>query len=122
MSASRVLLVDDEPNIAVLVSFCLDQLGVEVVQAEGLVSALEQARLGEVGLVLLDLALGDEDGLQILPKLRAEPSLAGVPVVAFTAHDSRRAEALDSGVDSFLSRPFLAEELCSTVELHLLRH
>ncbi|HTW97675.1 MAG TPA: response regulator [Acidimicrobiales bacterium] len=118
---SRVLVVDDEPNIAVLVTFCLDNLGVEVVQADGLDSALEQVREGDIGLVLLDLALGDEDGLRILPRLREEPNLSGIPVVAFTAHDSRRSEAFHSGVDSFLSRPFQAEQLRSTVELHLVR-
>ena len=67
-------------------------------------------------MVLLDLALGDEDGLDILPYLRADPSLSGIPVVAFTAHDSRRREALASGVDSFLGRPFAAAQLRATVE------
>jgi DNA-binding response OmpR family regulator len=118
---SRVLVVDDEPNIASLVALCLDPLGIEVVQASGLESALEVARRDPVGLVLLDLALENEDGLSILPVLRAEPSLTGVPVVAFTAHDSRRREALALGVDSFLARPFASADLRSTVELLLVR-
>jgi two-component system sensor histidine kinase BarA len=116
---SRVLVIDDEPSIASLVEFCLDPLGVDVVQARGLQSALEVARMNAVGLVLLDLALDGEDGLAILPHLRAEPSLSGRPIVAFTAHDSRRREALDSGVDSFLARPFASADLRSTVELLL---
>jgi two-component system, NarL family, sensor histidine kinase BarA len=115
----RVLIVDDEPEIASLVALCLDPLGVEVVQASGLSSALRIARQGDIGLVLLDLALGAEDGLEILPRLRDEPNLSGVPVVAFTAHDSRRREAIDSGVDSFLPRPFASADLQSTVELYL---
>ena len=114
----RVLIVDDEPDIASLVALCLAPLGVQVVAATGLLSALRVARVEDIGLVLLDLALGDEDGLEILPRLRDEPRLAGVPVVAFTAHDSRRREAIDSGVDSFLPRPFASADLQSTVELH----
>ena len=113
---SRVLVVDDEPDIVSLVAMCLDPLGLGVVQARGLASALEAARQDSVGLVLLDLALGDEDGLEILPFLRAEPALSGVPVVAFTAHDSRRREAIASGVDSFLGRPFAAAQLRTMVE------
>lgn len=116
---SRVLVVDDEPAIESLVSMCLDELGVEVVMAPGLTPAIELARQVEIDLVLLDLALGVEDGLAILPALRAEPRLAGVPVVAFTAHDSRRREALEQGVDSFLARPFTTAELRDTVVRYL---
>jgi DNA-binding response OmpR family regulator len=116
---SRVLVIDDDTEIVSLVAMCLDPLNVEVVHASGLVTALEVARGGPVGLVLLDLALGDEDGLDILPLLRADPSLRGVPVVAFTAHDSRKHEAITSGVDSFVRRPFAAADLRSTVEMFL---
>lgn len=111
----RVLIVDDEPGIGPLVSLCLDPLGVEVVVANGLDDALDAAREGSIGLVLLDLALGYEDGLDILPRLKEEPSLRGVPVVAFSAHDSRRQEALQQGVDSFLARPFASADLQDTV-------
>ncbi|HEV8063185.1 MAG TPA: response regulator [Acidimicrobiales bacterium] len=115
----HVLLVDDEPGVASLVSLCLDSLGVAVLPAAGLDEALEILRTDEVHLVLLDLALGGEDGLEILPRLRAEPALDNVPVVAFTAHDSRRREALDKGAAGFVARPFASDELRSTVE-HLL--
>lgn len=115
----RVLIVDDEPDIASLVALCLDPLGVQVVLASDLLSALRLAQEEDIGLVLLDLALGDEDGLEILPRLRDEPSLSGVPVVAFSNHDSRRREAIDSGVDSFLSRPFASADLQSMVERYL---
>jgi len=111
----RVLMVDDDPGIGPLVSLCLDPLGVEVVTAKGLADALVLARQKEFALVLLDLALGVEDGLEILPRLRAEPSLRNVPVVAFSAHDSRRQEALQQGVDSFIARPFSSADLQETV-------
>lgn len=119
---TKVLLVDDEPEIESLVSLCLAPLGVGVVVAANLAQAVDAARREEIGLVLLDLALGSEDGLDILPSLRSEPRLDGVPVVAFTAHDSRRREALNLGVDAFLVRPFHTRDLRSTVELHLAAH
>jgi DNA-binding response OmpR family regulator len=118
----QVLVIDDDPGIAHLVSWCLDPLGVVTVLASNLQTALDVARGNQdIGLVLLDFDLGDEDGLDILPHLRQEPNLEGVPVVAFTAHDSRRHEAFDRGVDSFIARPFANAELCTTVELHLTR-
>lgn len=117
----RVLLIDDEPAIGPLVELCLGSLDVDVVLARNLSEALETAREGTVGLVLLDLALGSEDGLAILPKLREEPALAGVPIVAFTAHDSRKREALASGVDFFIARPFATADLEATVDAYLVR-
>jgi DNA-binding response OmpR family regulator len=94
---------------------------VGVVLASGLRTALEVARSDDIGLVLLDFDLGDEDGLDILPHLQQEPSLESVPVVAFTAHDSRRHEAFELGVVSFIARPFANAELCTTVQTHLVR-
>ena len=117
----RVLVIDDEPGIANLVSWCLDPLGVGVVLASGLESALDVASKEDIGLVLLDFDLGDEDGMEILPRLREAPTLRTVPFVAFTAHDSRRQEAFAGGVVSFIGRPFASADLCSTVELHLVR-
>jgi DNA-binding response OmpR family regulator len=113
-----MLVVDDEPGIGSLVALCLDRMDVDVVMANGRADALRAARANDIGLVLLDLALGNEDGLGILPDLRNEPSLAGVPIVAFTAHDSRRQEAFDQGVDAVLKRPFSSTDLSSTVEAH----
>jgi DNA-binding response OmpR family regulator len=115
----QVLVIDDEPEIGGLIALCLDPMGVSVVQASGLQEAVEIAGSCSIGLVLLDLALGDDDGLAILPELRETPGLASVPVVAFTAHDSRRDEAFAQGVDSFLARPFATKELCSTVSTFL---
>lgn len=98
---------------------CLEDFDVEVVVARGLQDALTIARKGNVGLILLDLALGEEDGIDILPHLRSEPMLEGVPVVAFSAHDSRRVEALEQGADSFLGRPFSSADLQATVSRYM---
>jgi DNA-binding response OmpR family regulator len=118
---SCVLVVDDEPDMGSLVELCLDPLGVEVVQAEGLTSARSLAKQTDVDIVLLDLSLGEEDGLEILAELRRSPGLFDVPVVAFTAHDSRRAEAFERGVDAFLARPFAYQDLQATVARHMKR-
>ena len=117
----QVLVIDDEPGMANLVSCCLDSLGVGVLLASGLESALDVAREHDIGLVLLDFDLGDEDGMEILPRVREAPTLRTVPFVAFTAHDSRRQEAFEGGVVSFIGRPFASADLCTTVAMHLVR-
>jgi DNA-binding response OmpR family regulator len=114
-----VLLIDDEPSMAPLVSMCLEGTNASVVQAENLAGALEEAERCSPRVILLDLSLGPEDGLQILPKLRAHPALTNVPVVVFSVHDSRRREALEQKVSGFLRKPFKSNELRSQLSPHL---
>ncbi len=117
----KVLLIDDLDEIVPLVSMCLRPLGVEVLHARNLGDALALGRSGEIGLVLLDLALGAEDGLQILPAVREAEGLEGLPVVVLTAHHSRKKQAFEAGAECFIERPFGAAELQGTVDLHLVR-
>jgi DNA-binding response OmpR family regulator len=116
---STVLLIDDEWQMGSLVAMCLDQAGARVVQATNLEESLALARREKVTVVLLDIGLGEEDGLAILPRLREDPALAGVPVVVFTVHDSRRHEALSQGVEGFVSKPFSPLDLSRLLEEHM---
>jgi DNA-binding response OmpR family regulator len=100
-----------------LVEMSLD--GVKVVQVRNRKEALAAAKKVHPKLVLLDLALGREDGLEILPSLRTEPSLDGVPVIVFSVHPSRRSEALRAGADGFIAKPFRADDLRTTIDAHL---
>lgn len=111
-----VLLIDDEPQMKSLVAMTLDHLGVKVVRAATLSDAREAGRQESPALVLLDIDLGSEDGLAILPLLREEPTLAEVPIVIFSVHDSKRQEALDLGVEGFVAKPFKSSSLVDVVE------
>ena len=116
---STVLLVDDEPEMQGLVQMCLEDTGASVVRAATFDEALAAARHERPRLVLLDIGLGPEDGLALLPRLRSEPSLSGIPVVVFSVHDSRRQEALDEGADGFVSKPFRLSTLREAVQEYL---
>lgn len=111
-----VLLIDDEPQMKSLVGMTLDDFGVRVVRAATFSDAREVASQEDPDLVLLDIDLGPEDGLSILPQLREEPALAGVPIIIFTVHDSKREEALALGVEGFVAKPFKASSLIDVVE------
>jgi DNA-binding response OmpR family regulator len=116
---SVVLLIDNEPEMGSLVSMSLAHAGARVVQVDDLAAALEVARGERPRVVLLDLALGTEDGLHMLPRLRAEPSLSDVPIIAFTIHESRKREAIEKGADGFLAKPFRAAELHQILQEHI---
>jgi two-component system, OmpR family, response regulator len=114
-----VLLIDDEPEMGSLVSMCLDGAGARVVQVPNLAGAVAAGRLERPRVVLLDLALGSEDGLDILPRLRDEPAFSGVPILAFSVHESRRGDALDQGADGFVAKPFKAQRLRHDLQVYM---
>ena len=116
---SVVLLVDDEPDMGSLVRMWLTDLGARVVQVTSFEEAVAAARREPVRAVLLDIALDGLDGLDLLPELKQERSLAHAPVIAFSIHDSRKREALRKGAVAFVKKPFKSFELQGALKEHL---
>jgi two-component system, OmpR family, response regulator len=110
-TALRVLVVDDEQNIAELISMALRYEGWEVHQALTGSKAVAAAREFKPDAVVLDMMLPDFDGMEVLRRMRAfDP---GVPVVFLTARDSveDRVAGLTAGGDDYVTKPFSLEEL-----------
>ncbi|WP_283095468.1 response regulator transcription factor [Nocardioides alcanivorans] len=110
-SPLRVLVVDDEVNIAELVAMALRLEGWEVKMAHTGTDAVATARDFRPDAVALDMMLPDFDGLEVLRRLRAHRD--GVPVVFLTAKDAveDRIAGLTAGGDDYVTKPFSLEEL-----------
>ena len=81
---TKILVVDDEPNILLSLEFLMQQAGFEVITAEDGQNALDQANQAMPDLVLLDISLPDISGFEVLERLRQEsPRL---PIIMLTAH------------------------------------
>ncbi len=110
-SPLRVLVVDDEVNIAELVSMALRYEGFEVTAAYTGAKAVAAAKSTSPDAVVLDLMLPDFDGLEVLRRMRAaDPDL---PVLFLTARDAveDRVAGLTAGGDDYVTKPFSLEEL-----------
>jgi two-component system OmpR family response regulator len=110
-SPLRVLVVDDEVNIAELISMALRYEGWQVQMAHTGTSAVNAARELGPDAVVLDMMLPDIDGLEVLRRMRT--SLPDVPVVFLTARDAveDRVAGLTAGGDDYVTKPFSLEEL-----------
>jgi DNA-binding response OmpR family regulator len=116
----RVLVVDDDPNVAEVVTRYLEREGYEVeTVGDGLV-AVDRATADPPDLVVLDLMLPGIDGLEVCRRLRA---LAPVPVIMLTARgdETDRIIGLDLGADDYLAKPFSPRELTARVRAVLRR-
>src|SRR6202035_1912571 len=114
--APRVLVVEDDEDIAQALQRSLRMEGYEVRSAADGEAALEQGRTYAPDLVILDLGLPKLDGLEVARSLRAEDD---VPILILTARDAleSRVEGLDAGADDYLVKPFERQELLAPLRV-----
>ena len=114
----KILLVEDEPNIARFVELELTHEGYEVVKAEDGREGLRLAEAGGFDLVLLDIMLPGLNGLEVLRRLRKSSQL---PVIMLTARDAvmDKVTGLDMGADDYITKPFSIEELLARIRTAL---
>ena len=119
-----ILIVDDEPNVRLMLSTALGSVGYEVVEAEDGERALALLENGgtALDLVLLDLQMPRMDGMELLARLRALGSI--VPVVILTAHGSipEAVTAMKLGAIDFLTKPITPDALRRVVAEVIERH
>ncbi len=112
----RALVIDDEKNIRATLALCLEGLGCRVAQASTGDAALEALRHAPFDLAFLDLRLGEELGLDLLPRLLAErPGLDVVVITAFATFDTA-VEAVKRGAADYLPKPFTPGQIRLVVE------
>ena len=120
----RVLVVDDEQDIADLIKHTLERGGdIEVETVPSGDAALKAATEQPPDLVVLDLNLPVLSGLEVCRILRQRPATATVPIIMLTARTSEgdRIIGLDSGADDYVTKPFSARELAARVRAALRR-
>src|SRR6186713_2994785 len=124
LSKTKVLIVEDEPDIAGLMKHALERGGemdVEIVNTGA--AALKCVMEEPPGLVLLDLNLPFIDGLEVCRLLRGRPSSAAIPIIMVTARtgESDRVSGLELGADDYVTKPFSLRELVARVRAVLRR-
>ena len=120
----KILIVEDEPDMAELVAFKLDRAGFQTVVAQDGLSAVKLAWSEEPDLILLDLMLPGKDGFSVFKDLRRDARTSTTPVIMLTARAQTqdRIEGLEAGADDYLTKPFSPKELILRVESVLKRY
>lgn len=120
---TKVLIVEDEPDIAELVSYNLNKEGYETTSASDGEEALRLVRKTSFDLVILDLMLPGIQGLDLCRIIRNDPATSRLPIIMLTAkaeeHD--RVLGLETGADDYLPKPFSTKELVARVRALLRR-
>lgn len=118
-----VYIVEDDKNIREIESFALKNSGYSVIDFEFAKDFYKKINEKVPDLIVLDIMLPDEDGLQIVKKLRSMPETRKVPIILVTAKTTEidKVKGLDIGADDYLTKPFGIMELISRVKALLRR-
>ena len=116
------VLIEDDPSIRKLVEYSLSSNGISIVSFPSGEEAFE-SDLKDAELFILDIMLPGMDGMEILSRIRKDPTLGRVPVIMLTAKDSEYdiAKGLDDGADDYIPKPFGILELMSRVKAAIRR-
>jgi two-component system, OmpR family, KDP operon response regulator KdpE len=120
MTKAKILIIDDEATIRKFLDLTLSAQGYALIEAKTASEGIEEAIARRPDLVILDLSLPDDDGLNVLKKLR---EWSPIPIIVLTVRDSDsdKVALLDAGADDYLTKPFSVPELLARVRAAL-RH
>jgi len=124
----KILVVDDDPDLVETVSMMLESRNYDVIPAYGGMEGLKKARSEKPDLVVLDVMMPDKDGFEVCKEMKADPQLAGIPVLLLTAVASKISETryttrmgMETEADDYVAKPVEPEEIVRRVERLLAR-
>ncbi len=117
---AKILIVDDDASIVILLKTLLELEGYEVATALSSRNMRQIVEDEKPDLVFIDFYLGKEKGLQALQSIRCSPDMADTPVLLTSALDHSY-EAEKAGADGFISKPFNARDLLTAIDQILAR-
>lgn len=113
----KVLIVDDEPNIVLSVEFLMQRDGLDVVTANDGQEALELLASSRPDLMILDVMMPRKNGFEVCAEVRADPELAGMPILMLTAkgREAEMKKGISLGADAYITKPFSTHDLVAKV-------
>src|SRR5476649_777710 len=116
---SRILVIEDEPNLRLLLDRLLGEAGLDVVECETGMTGLATALTEEFDLIVLDLTLPDVAGEHVLHMLISEKPWARVLVLSSVTEVGRRVAAFEGGALDFVAKPFSNAELLTRIRIRM---
>ena len=120
---SRVLIIEDEPDIRKTIDYNLSKESYEVIQAASIDEGEKALASNKIDVIILDLMLPDGSGLTLCRDIKSEPSTKNIPVIILTAKTEEvdRVVGFELGADDYVTKPFSVRELILRVKAILKR-
>lgn len=116
---SKILVVDDDLDILVVMEILLSMKGFEVDVTAKWENTFEKIRTFKPNLILLDVLISGNDGRTICKQLKSQVDTKNIPIIMFSAHPSAAATIREYGADDFIAKPFDVNDLLEKVNTQL---
>lgn len=116
MSKQHILVVDDDPDIGMMIKIMLEYQGYSVFVTQRAEQVEELLRKGHFDLLIMDMLLSGMNGMDICAGLKKDANLAPIPVIMISAHPNAKEISIDAGAEDFLSKPFDMNEMLSKIK------
>jgi putative two-component system response regulator len=118
---AKVLIVEDEAPVAIIIRFLLEQSGCETQIATSIPKALQLARHNDFDLVTMDVGMPGGDGLRLCRQLKQEPRLKETPIIFISGRASLEDQqhGLDAGAADYITKPFDTAEFAGRILSHI---
>jgi len=112
---NRIFVVDDDPDIGMMLKLMLEYHGYNVLATERAEKAEDMIQNQHFDLVIMDMLMSGINGTDICSRLKKDITTANLPVIMISAHPNAREICMNAGADDFIAKPFDINELLSTV-------
>ncbi len=119
--SKTILVVEDQEDNRRILRDLLSSRGYDIIEVTDGLAGVDAARREQVDLILMDIQLPGIDGYEATRRIKAEPELAGITIIAVTSYalSGDRQKALAAGCDDYVAKPYSPRELLATIERHL---
>lgn len=115
MSERKILLLDDNKDLLLIVQIILKGQGYEVVQASCVDEALQKIKIHQPSLIMMDVFIRDEDGRELCSQLKSNPATSNIKIILMSGIESENANLQLIGADDFIPKPFDYNDLLERV-------
>jgi len=118
---SLILVLDDDPDICIMIKMVLDYYGYDAMDAENEENARKIISSNHVDLLIMDMLLSGVDGTDICRQLKQDKETSSIPILMFSAHPTAKETCLAAGADDFISKPFEMNDMMDKISFFLER-
>jgi len=118
---SLILVLDDDPDICIMIKMVLDYYGYDAMDAANEENARKIISSNHVDLLIMDMLLSGDDGTDICRQLKNDKATSSIPILMFSAHPTAKESCLAAGADDFISKPFEMNDMMDKISFFLER-
>jgi DNA-binding response OmpR family regulator len=117
MTSPKIIVLDDDPDISMMLKLMLEYKGYSVNTAERPLEMYSILQTTEVHLIIMDMLLSGANGTEVCASLKRETATASIPIMMISAHPNAKEMCLHAGADDFISKPFEMEDILSRISM-----